>query len=43
MVAFVLPSGRGILGEYEDSFRYEREWQFCYRIYTILGEVSENA
>jgi hypothetical protein len=43
MIAFVLPAGKGIIGEYEDSFRYEGEWRFCYRIYTILGEASENS
>ncbi len=43
MVAFVLPDGKGTIGEYEDSFRYENEWRFCYRIYTILGEVSGNS
>src|ERR1700761_3644060 len=40
MIAFVLPNGRGTIGEYEDNFRYEDRWRFCYRIYTILGEVS---
>jgi hypothetical protein len=40
MIAFVLPRGKGIIGEYEDNFRYEDRWRFCYRIYTILGEVS---
>jgi hypothetical protein len=43
MLTFVLPAGKAIIGEYEDSFRYESEWRFCYRIYTILGEVSDNA
>jgi SnoaL-like domain len=40
MIAYVLPNGKGIIGEYEDNFRYEERWRFCYRIYTILGEVS---
>jgi hypothetical protein len=40
MLAFVLPNGKGILGEYDDSFRREDEWRFSSRIYTILGEVS---
>jgi hypothetical protein len=40
MTTFVLPNGKGILGEYDDSFRREDEWRFCSRIYTILGEVS---
>jgi len=40
MVAFVLPKGKGIIGEYEDSFRREGGWRFSSRIYTILGEVS---
>ncbi len=40
MIAFVLPNGKGILGEYEDSFRREDEWRFSSRIYTIIGEVS---
>jgi hypothetical protein len=40
MIAFVLPHGKGIIGEYEDNFHYEERWRFCYRIYTILGEVS---
>jgi SnoaL-like domain len=43
MIAFVLPVGKGIIGEYEDSFRFEEEWRFTSRIYTILGEVSENS
>jgi SnoaL-like domain len=38
MVAFVLSTGMRILGEYEDSFRYQDDWRFCYRIFTILGE-----
>jgi hypothetical protein len=40
MITFVLPHGKGILGEYDDSFRREDEWRFCSRIYTILGEVA---
>jgi len=40
MIAFVLPHGKGILGEYEDAFRREDEWRFCSRTYTILREVS---
>ena len=40
MIAFVLPHGKGILGEYEDSFRREDDWRFSSRIYTILGEVA---
>ncbi len=40
MLAFVLPNGKGILGEYDDSFRYEGEWRFSSRIYTILREVA---
>ena len=40
MIAFVLPNGKGILGEYEDSFRHEDVWRFSSRIYTILGDVS---
>jgi hypothetical protein len=40
MIAFVLPHGKGILGEYDDSFRREDDWRFASRIYTILGEVS---
>jgi hypothetical protein len=40
MIAFVLPNGKGILGEYEDSFRHDDVWRFSSRIYTILGEVS---
>jgi SnoaL-like domain len=40
MIAFVLPNGKGILGEYEDSFRHEDNWRFSSRIYTILGDVS---
>jgi hypothetical protein len=40
MIAFVLPNGKGIIGEYEDNFRYEDRWRFCYRVYTILGETS---
>jgi hypothetical protein len=41
MVAFILTTGNRILGEYEDSFRYEQEWRFCSRIFTILGEYPE--
>jgi len=40
MIAFVLPNGKGILGEYEDSFRREDEWCFSSRIYTVLREIS---
>lgn len=43
MVAFVLTTGDRILGEYEDSFRYEDEWRFCSRIFTILGEYPIHA
>jgi hypothetical protein len=43
MIAFVLTTGDRILGEYEDSFRYEDEWRFCSRIFTILGEYPIHA
>jgi hypothetical protein len=40
MIAFVLPNGKGILGEYEDSFRREDDWRFSSRIYTVLRDVA---
>jgi hypothetical protein len=43
MIAIVLTTGNRILGEYEDSFRYQQEWRFCSRIFTILGEYPIHA
>jgi hypothetical protein len=40
MLVFVLTTGKKILGEYADSFRYQHDWRFCARTYTILGEFS---
>ena len=40
MIAFVLPHGKAILGEYDDSFRREDDWRFSSRIYTVLREVA---
>lgn len=36
MMGQVLGTGNSILGEYQDSFRYEGKWLFASRIYTIF-------
>lgn len=43
MMTSVLPYGHQILGEYEDSFRYDGKWYFSSRIFTILGEIKASA
>lgn len=43
MVAFMLATGDRIIGEYEDSFRFQQEWRFCSRIFTILGQYPIRA
>jgi hypothetical protein len=36
MTAVVGASGESLLGEYEDSYRYDGDWRFTSRIFTIL-------
>jgi hypothetical protein len=39
--SLVLSTGVLIVGEYQDSFRYETEWRFVSRIFTILGQYVQ--
>ena len=39
MTSIVWSSGKQIIGEYQDSYRYETGWRFTSRIFTILGEL----
>ena len=36
MTATVWSDGKTVIGEYEDTFRYDGRWQFSSRIYTIF-------
>jgi hypothetical protein len=40
MTSLVWASGKQLIGEYQDSYRYETAWRFSSRIFTILGEFS---
>lgn len=40
MTSLVWASGKQLIGEYQDSYRYENGWRFTSRIFTILGEFS---
>jgi hypothetical protein len=39
MTAFV-SNGQQLIGEYQDSYRYEVGWRFSSRVFTILGEFG---
>ena len=39
MTAFIMPDGQQMIGEYNDSYRYDGAWRFSARIHTILGEI----
>jgi hypothetical protein len=39
MMAFV-SNGQRLIGEYQDSYRYESSWRFSSRVFTILGEFG---
>ena len=41
MISVVWSSGRQLIGEYLDSYRFEDGWRFTSRIFTILGEIGE--
>ena len=40
MTSLVWSSGKQIIGEYQDSYRYQTGWRFTSRVFTILGEFS---
>lgn len=39
MTSIIWSTGKQIIGEYQDSYRYETGWRFTSRIFTILGEL----
>jgi hypothetical protein len=39
-ISLVWSMGVKIVGEYEDTYRYDTAWRFSSRIFTILGELS---
>lgn len=40
MTAVVWASGQSIIGEYQDTYRYDSDWRFASRIYTIFRARS---
>jgi hypothetical protein len=38
MAALALPGGTELIGEYEDTYRFDGVWRFASRTYTILHE-----
>lgn len=40
MISVVWSSGRQLIGEYHDSYNFEKEWRFSSRVFTILGEIG---
>ena len=43
MISLVWASGKQLVGEYQDSYRYENGWRFTSRVFTILGEFSNSS
>lgn len=41
MTSVVWSSGKQLIGEYRDSYRYDTTWRFTSRVFTILGELSQ--
>jgi hypothetical protein len=40
MTSLVWSRGLHIVGEYHDTYRYDTDWRFSSRVFTILGEFS---
>ena len=40
MTSLLWSSGQQVIGEYQDSYRYQTGWRFTSRVFTILGELS---
>lgn len=40
MTSIVWASGRQLVGEYRDSYRFDVRWRFASRTFTILGEIG---
>lgn len=40
MTAIVWANGQSIIGEYQDTYRYDSDWRFTSRIYTIFRARS---
>jgi hypothetical protein len=40
MTSLVWSSGLHYVGEYHDTYRYDTDWRFSSRVFTILGEFS---
>lgn len=40
MTSVVWSSGRQLIGEYLDRYRFDDDWRFTSRIFTILGEIG---
>jgi hypothetical protein len=38
MISIMWSNGHQIAGEYQDTFRYDTQWRFSSRTYTIMGE-----
>jgi hypothetical protein len=39
MTSIVWSTGQQLIGEYQDSYRFETDWRFTSRIFTILGKL----
>ena len=43
MTSLVWSRGLHIVGEYHDTYRYDTDWRFSSRVFTILGEFSHQS
>jgi hypothetical protein len=39
MTSIIWSTGQQLIGEYQDTYRYETGWRFASRVFTILGEL----
>jgi SnoaL-like domain len=43
MTSIIWSTGQQLIGEYQDTYRYETGWRFASRVFTILGELPHPA